>query len=386
MADLVSTALAFIETYGLIAIFILLVLDGAMLLPVFPGELVMIIAVTTLVNDPTDLVTLIVVASAAGLVGSFLLYGIVRGGGRRLVDKYPRLFMMPKKRRERLERSFRHPIGQSLVLFLRLVPLTRVLVNIPAGLAKMPLIRFTIMSTIGLVAYHAGFLWFAYEVRQPESEIGSQAAQLQEAYASPAWQFVETNAILAGLVVVGLGILWSIRESRRMAKEHDESTGSLFGTLTIAALIWGGLALAIALYVTPEALYSTIEAGGVDINEVSAAVGLGPVVFLAVISAVSVMVGVGLRSRRVVAMRRRGIPIPEDGIMPWEQPPRPTEPKVPQWALPAEPRARFATDERPGHLREDPVEFEEDSGFDVEVPEQEEQDDEDDLEFEEDEP
>ena len=47
--------------------------------------------------------------------------------------------MMPRKRRERLERTFQRPAGQSLVFFLRLVPLTRVLVNIPAGLAKMPI-------------------------------------------------------------------------------------------------------------------------------------------------------------------------------------------------------------------------------------------------------
>src|SRR5688572_28007242 len=133
--DVVGTALDFIAAYGLVAIFILLVLDAALLLPVFPGEVVLVMAVATYATGYPSLAFLVLVTTLAGLLGSLLLYGITRGGGRKLVDRYPRLFMMPRKRREKLERTFAKPSGQSLVLFLRLIPLTRVLVNIPAGLA-----------------------------------------------------------------------------------------------------------------------------------------------------------------------------------------------------------------------------------------------------------
>src|SRR5687768_15621098 len=125
-ADIVSVALEFIAEYGLVAIFVLLVLDAAMLMPVFPGEVVLVMAVAAYATDLPSLAFLVGLTTAAGVLGSLLLYGIMRGGGRRLVERYPRLFMMPRKRRQKLEKSFERPVGQTLVLVLRLVPLTRV--------------------------------------------------------------------------------------------------------------------------------------------------------------------------------------------------------------------------------------------------------------------
>src|SRR5688500_10728699 len=194
--DLVGIALDFMASYGLVAVFVLLVLDAAMLLPVFPGEVVLVMAVAAYATDYPSLLFLVLLTTGAGLLGSLLLYGIMRGGGRKLVDRYPRLFMMPRKRRERLERTFARPVGQSLVLFLRLLPLTRVLVNIPAGLARMRVVRFVVLSAIGLFLYHAAFLWFAYEVGRPGSALATQRQQFQEAYASPAMEFMAANAIV----------------------------------------------------------------------------------------------------------------------------------------------------------------------------------------------
>lgn len=304
--DIVALALEFIAQYGLIAIFVLLVLDGALLLPVFPGELVLIMAVAAYATDPGELVFLVLLTSAAGLVGSLILYAITRGGGRRLVERYPKFFMMPRRRRERLERTFQRPVGQSLTLFLRLFPLTRVLVSIPAGLARMPLIRFVVLSTLGLTAYHAGFLWFTYEARRPGSTVATQAEQLQQAYASPAWDFVQANAIITGVVALGIGAVLSVRASRRAYHDPEESAGSLVGAITTAVLFWGGLALAVATYLDPESVYALVELGGLDMDAISAAVGYGPVPLLAAFSGTCILLGYLLaRYRRNVQEHRK---------------------------------------------------------------------------------
>ncbi len=294
--DIVAIGLDLIERYGLIAIFILLVLDGAMLLPVFPGELVLIIAVTTYGTDPNGLVMLIILASAAGMVGSLMLYAATRGGGRRLVERYPGFFMMPKRRREKLEATFKKPLGQTLVLFLRLFPLTRVLVSIPAGLARMPLVRFIVLSTIGMVAYHAAFLWFAYETRRPGSPIEAQAAALREAYANPAWDFVQANAIITGIAVIVVGAIMSVRASKTMRRDPEATTGSLVGAFATATLFWGGLALLVGIYLEPESVYALAELGGVDIERVAAFLGFSPAIVLAAIAIVAVTIGWTLRA------------------------------------------------------------------------------------------
>ena len=78
--DLLAIALEFLARYGLLAVFILLVLDGALLLPVLPGEIIMIMAVTQYANDLQDLVLLVGVATAAAMVGSLMLFGVSRAG------------------------------------------------------------------------------------------------------------------------------------------------------------------------------------------------------------------------------------------------------------------------------------------------------------------
>ena len=330
MADVVSLALGFIASYGLAAIFVLLVLDAAMLLPVFPGEVVLVMAVAAYAHDLPSLLLLIGLTTAAGLLGSLLLYGIMRGGGRRLVERYPRLFMMPRKRRERLERSFQRPAGQTLVFLFRLVPLTRVLVNIPAGLARMPVVRFLVLSGLGLLAYHAGFLWFAYEVRRPGSTLATQRQQLQDAYASPAMDFVATNAIVSALVLLAIGAVVSVRASRAVLRDPEESTGSFFGWLAQMVLLWGGLALAVAAYVDPAPVVELAEVGGVDVPALADRFGGTVPGFLFASAAVLFAVGMVLRifttyasahRRRHMAERRGSAKHETDGIRQWARGP-----------------------------------------------------------------
>ena len=304
-ADIVTAALDFIAAYGLVAIFVLLVLDAAMMLPVFPGEIVLIMAVAKYAQDVPGLVTLVLVTTAAGVLGSIILYGITRGGGRRLVERYPRLFMMPRKRRERLERTFKRPVGQSLVLFLRLVPLTRVLVNIPAGLARMPVLRFTILTSIGLLMYHAAFLWFAYEVRRPGSTLGTQKEQLQQAYADPAMQFVAANAILSGLVVLVIGAVVSVRASRAMLRDPEESSGSFLGWLATMVLLWGGFALGIAAYLEPDSLVLLAGPGGIDLEALAERFGITVTQLVSLVAAAMVLLGALLRGLSGQARMRR---------------------------------------------------------------------------------
>jgi membrane protein DedA with SNARE-associated domain len=252
-------------------------------------------AVAAYATDYGSLAFIIGLTTLAGLLGSLLLYGIMRGGGRKLVERYPRLFMMPRKRRERLEKTFERASGQSLVFFLRLVPLTRVLVNIPAGLAKMKVIRFTLLTAAGLLLYHTGFLWFAYEVRRPGSALATQRQQFQDAYGSPAMDFVAANAIVSGLVLVVIGAIASVRASRSMLRDPEESTGSLLGWLATMVLLLGGMAVGFAVYVDPAPVVALADLGGVDVEALGRSLHLTATQVLVIAAALMVAIGLVLR-------------------------------------------------------------------------------------------
>lgn len=345
--DLLGPTLEFIAQYGLIAIFVLLVLDGAMLMPVLPGEIIMIMAVTAYADTYGDLVFLVALATAAAVVGSLMLYGVARGGGRRLIENHPRLFMMSRRRRERLERAFENPFGQSLVLFLRVIPLTRVLVNIPAGLAKMKLGRFVVLSTIGMVIFHAGFMWLAFEFRQPGSGVAQAAASVNEEYASPAWNYVLANEVITVLAALALGALLSFRASRRRYHDPEETTGSIIGWLSTMALLWGGIAVGVALWLDPELVFRVAAAGGLDLEAVSVGLPNEPHSLVALAAGLASVLGLILTSLRRSAKRRHERQPGERD--PWED----EDEEPPQHFIVREPPREPGWDEKPARRRDE---------------------------------
>lgn len=303
--DLMGIALEFLADYGLIAVFVLLVLDGAMLMPVLPGEAVMIMAVTQYAQELSDLGVLIAIATAAAVVGSLILYGIARIGGRPLIESHPRLFMMDKQRRESLEETFEKPLGQSLVMFLRVIPFTRIVINIPAGLAKMGLGRFIVLSSVGMLIFHAGFMWLAFEYQQPGSAVAEQATALQEAYATPAWQFLQTHEIVGILGAIAVGSYFSFKSSRRMLKYPEGAVTSILGWLSVRVLIFGAAAGGMLLYIEPQLIYDVALAGGLDIPQAAQRLEVDPVRGLGYTLGVFGLLGIFLRLLEGRARRAR---------------------------------------------------------------------------------
>lgn len=305
LPDVLPYLLDFFAEYGLVAMFILLVLDGAMLIPILPGEAVMIMAVTQYANDLGDLTLLVVVATAAAILGALILYAIARFGGRPLIEAHPRLFMMDRRRRETLESTFQKPFGQTLVALLRVIPLTRIVVSIPAGLARMGTVRYIVLSGLGMLAFHTGFMYVAFQSQQSGSVVAEQTTALQEAYATPAWQYLQTNEAVAILGALAIGAWLSFKSSRRMLKYPRGTVFSLLGWMTVRVLVLGSLALAGATYYDPQLVYEVAIAGGLDILEIADQVGMEPVRLLAYFALAAWSLGVILWGLEAGARRRQ---------------------------------------------------------------------------------
>ena len=91
----------------------------------------------------------VVLAGLLGtLVGSWVAYGVGRGGRLELVERHGRKLHMGPRRSQRADRWFQR-YGEPVVLFGRVIPLLRAFVSLPAGVARMPLVRFTVLTLIG---------------------------------------------------------------------------------------------------------------------------------------------------------------------------------------------------------------------------------------------
>jgi membrane protein DedA with SNARE-associated domain len=145
---------------GLAGIFALMAIASACI-PI-PSEVVMLFAGFA-VADPGQsashhhltMVGVVLAGLFGTMVGSWVAYAVGRGGRLELLERHGARFHMGPTQISRADRWFqRH--GEATVLFGRLVPLLRAFVSLPAGVAKMPLGRFSLFSLIGTVPWVLG--------------------------------------------------------------------------------------------------------------------------------------------------------------------------------------------------------------------------------------
>lgn len=139
-----------ITTQGYAAVFILMTLESA-LLPI-PSEVTMPFAGFLAQSGHLSLFVAIFLGALGNLVGSLIAYAI----GYYLedtvilsfIDKYGKYILLRRHEYERALRWF-DKYGSSVVFFSRLLPAVRTFISLPAGLAKMNLLKFCMYTFIG---------------------------------------------------------------------------------------------------------------------------------------------------------------------------------------------------------------------------------------------
>jgi len=81
-------------------------------------------------------------------LGSVLAYEVGAYGGRPLIEKYGRYILLNKHDLELADRFFQR-WGAATVFVGRLLPVIRTFIALPAGIAKMPRLRFHVYTFIG---------------------------------------------------------------------------------------------------------------------------------------------------------------------------------------------------------------------------------------------
>jgi membrane protein DedA with SNARE-associated domain len=157
---LVNETSHFVSEAGLPGIFALMAISSACI-PI-PSEVVMLFAGFA-VADPGQsashhhmtLVGVVLAGLLGTMVGSWVAYAVGRGGRLELFERHGAKLHMGPAQIERGDQWFqRH--GEMAVLVGRFIPVVRAFVSLPAGVARMPLGRFTLFSLIGSLPWVLG--------------------------------------------------------------------------------------------------------------------------------------------------------------------------------------------------------------------------------------
>jgi membrane protein DedA with SNARE-associated domain len=140
---------------GYVGVGLAMAIESAMV--PLPSELVLPYA-GFLVGDPTQLEPLtggrwefwivVIVATLGNTVGSVVGYAIGAWGGRPFLERYGKYLLIRPHELELADRFFQK-YGPATAFFSRLLPIVRTFISFPAGVARMPLGKFIVYSTLG---------------------------------------------------------------------------------------------------------------------------------------------------------------------------------------------------------------------------------------------
>jgi membrane protein DedA with SNARE-associated domain len=139
----------FISSTGLPAVFLLMTLESACL-PV-PSEAIMLFAGSSVAAGELTLFGVVAAGVLGNLVGSWIAYAVGYYGRIDLLENNKLIHISPKHLAW-ADRWFER-YGDATIFFSRMLPIIRTFISLPAGVAKMPFWRFTLLTTLGCIPW-----------------------------------------------------------------------------------------------------------------------------------------------------------------------------------------------------------------------------------------
>ena len=205
---IVEVAVDVVAELGLTGIFVLMLLESACI-PV-PSEATMLFAGFNVAEGEYSLFAATAAGSLANLVGSWLAYAIGRAGRVDVLEKHGRKLHIKKSHLEWADRWFeRH--GDATVFFSRMLPIIRTFISLPAGVARMPFWRFSVLTLAGCVPWVLALTF-----------VGQQAGEKWESW-KDSLHYVDYA--VAAAIVLGLAYL-ALRRYRRGGPPASPAQGS----------------------------------------------------------------------------------------------------------------------------------------------------------------
>jgi len=152
------------ERFGYVGVVIAMTIESCAI--PLPSELILPFAgwsvsrglIEPLTSSPWSYWGAVLAGVLGNTLGSLASYAIGAYGGRPLVERYGKYVLISAHDLELAERHFAR-FGEVTVFFSRMLPIVRTFISVPAGIARMPLWRFTLFSILGTVPWVMLLVW-----------------------------------------------------------------------------------------------------------------------------------------------------------------------------------------------------------------------------------
>lgn len=204
-----------VESLGYGGVALLVALESVF--PPIPSEVVLPLAGFVAAQGETSAVGMVAAATVGSIIGAWVLYGISASIGpdrlHAFTNRRGRWVGVSEEDLDRAEAWFDRR-GDVAVLLGRCVPLIRSLVSVPAGFRRMPLVRFSVLTVLGSLAWNTALIGAGAALGNRWQEAGDAVGVFQA-------------VVAVGLIILTGRFLWSRFRQRRLGKvdhlaPHDE--------------------------------------------------------------------------------------------------------------------------------------------------------------------
>lgn len=179
-----------------------------------PSEIVMplagiMIASGKILHGTNSIVSLLLVALAGAvgcLIGSIVAYGIGYSGGRPLMLKYGRYLLISQHDADKADQFFQR-WGSATAFFSRLLPVVRTYISLPAGISKMPFVKFCIYTFLGSFPWSLVLAFLGVQ-------LGNHLATL-----SPIFHSADVVILVVAVILVALYVWRHLNNDRKARAE-----------------------------------------------------------------------------------------------------------------------------------------------------------------------
>lgn len=162
---MIDFATQLVESIGVIGAGLFIAIESVAI--PLPSEIVLLLSGFNVSIGEFSFFSVWIATTIGSLVGAYFLYSIgyavSREGIEKLVLRFGK-FVGIKQRDVDIAFNWFEKYGALVIFFGRLIPLIRSLVSIPAGLAKMNLVRFSLLTAAGSGIWNALWIFIGIEL------------------------------------------------------------------------------------------------------------------------------------------------------------------------------------------------------------------------------
>jgi membrane protein DedA with SNARE-associated domain len=196
IAALAVFIISVISSMGYAGIVLLMAIESACI--PLPSEVIMPFSGYLVYTGRFNLLWVATMGALGCNLGSLVAYEIGAYGGRPLIERFGQYILLSRHELELADRFFAR-WGSVTVFVSRLLPVIRTFIALPAGVARMPRMRFHVYTFLGSWPWCLGLAW-----------VGLKLGERWDSDPRLKMWFHRFDAVIAALIVIGVAaFVWT---------------------------------------------------------------------------------------------------------------------------------------------------------------------------------